>query len=123
MKDSKINSGHLWEDEYQQKDTKPISFVVELIIFQINHSLIESGRKALYSQKLLQLNLDVLEQAPNSSIEQITNQDLQYIICFAINMQVKDIALLFNIVPASVRTARYRIKKKFGKTDAFKFLI
>jgi ribosomal protein L23 len=35
----------------------------------------------------------------------------------------KNMSLLFNVEPASIRTVRYRIKKKFGKKNTFNFLM
>jgi len=48
---------------------------------------------------------------------------MKYIICFAIEMEVQDMSLLFNVEPASIYTVRYRIKKKFGDGGGVRFLI
>jgi hypothetical protein len=38
-------------------------------------------------------------------------------------MEVKDMSTLFNVEPASIRSVRYHIKKKFGEKNTFKFLM
>jgi len=48
---------------------------------------------------------------------------MKYIVCFVAAVDVKAISLLFNIEPASVYTARYRIKKKFAKDDTFRIIL
>ena len=48
---------------------------------------------------------------------------MKYILCFAADIDTADIALVFNVEPASVRTVRYRIKKKINKENAIFSLI
>jgi hypothetical protein len=38
-------------------------------------------------------------------------------------MEVKHIAAMFNVEPASVYTVRYRMRKKFRQSPAFRFLM
>ncbi|MDL2296786.1 hypothetical protein LJC53_05655 [Bacteroidales bacterium OttesenSCG-928-C03] len=111
-------------EQIQQKlEQKPIQLMVEKIAGEIKKSLIEKNKKEKYLNLLSDLDIDMLEQGYLAAHEKITNMDMKYIICFLIDMNIKDIGLLFNIEPPSVRTVRYRIKKKFGEKDTFKFLI
>ncbi|MDR0798343.1 MAG: hypothetical protein LBN18_01080 [Dysgonamonadaceae bacterium] len=77
-------------------------------------SSMDNVDKEQYLQKLKKIDLAALEET-FTSLGKITTMDMKYLVCFAIDMNIKDIALLFNIAPASVYTVRYRIKKK---TDA-----
>jgi hypothetical protein len=83
----------------------------------------EKSRRDFYIRQLSELDVDTLEQGYLSAHEKISTMDMKYIICFAIKMDVKDMSLLFNVEPGSIRTVRYRIKKKFGEKNTFKFLI
>jgi hypothetical protein len=65
----------------------------------------------------------MLEQGYFTTNEKISNMDMKYIICFAIDMEVKDMSTLFNVEPASIRSVRYHIKKKLGEKNTFKFLM
>ena len=48
---------------------------------------------------------------------------MKYILCFYIDMMVRDISLTFNVEVASIYTVRYRIRKKFKDNLAFQFLM
>jgi len=104
----------------EQKPTK--AMIVKLTEW-ISQSPIEKTKEKEYIQQLSELDIEMLEQGYLTSDEKISNMDMKYIICFAMDMDVKDMSLLFNVEPASIRTVRYRIKKKFGKKNTFKFLM
>ncbi|MDL2228148.1 hypothetical protein LJC30_04600 [Odoribacter sp. OttesenSCG-928-L07] len=101
----------------------PSQILIQRIAQSISKSLIVNQKKNDYIASLIGLDTSVLEQVCNLSEGRITNLDIKYIICFMIDMDVKDISLLFNIEPASVHTVRYRIKKKFGDNQQLKLLI
>ncbi|MCL2041169.1 MAG: hypothetical protein FWG84_03895 [Bacteroidales bacterium] len=107
----------------QQLEQKPTKTMIEKLTEWISDSLMEKSKRTSYVQKLSELDVDMLEQGYLTANEKISNMDMRYIICFSIDMDVKDISLLFNVEPTSVRTVRYRIKKKFGGKNTFKFLI
>ena len=65
----------------------------------------------------------MFENAYQTSKTKITGMDMKYLICFAADIDAKDISLLFNIEPASVHTVRYRIRKKFAKEDVFRMIL
>ncbi|MDR2970142.1 MAG: hypothetical protein LBV32_11160 [Tannerellaceae bacterium] len=107
-------------DLYKQKPTKAM---IGKLTEWISKSLMDKAKKDACIRKLSTLDIDMLEQGYLTADEKITSMDMKYIICFSIDMDVKDISLLFNVEPASIRTVRYRIKKKFGEKNTFKFLI
>jgi hypothetical protein len=107
----------------QHLEQKPTKTMIEKLIEWIASSAIEKSNKNRYILKLSDLNNDMLEQGFLTADEKISKMDMKYIICFSIDMDVKDMSLLFNVEPASIRTVRYRIKKKFGQKNSFAFLV
>ncbi|MDL2228154.1 hypothetical protein LJC30_04630 [Odoribacter sp. OttesenSCG-928-L07] len=107
----------------QQLEQKPTQSMANKIKEIVSKSLIDNYHKKEYIENLSKLDIDMLEQGFLTADEKISNMDMKYIICFAADMEVKDISLIFNVEPASVRTVRYRIKKKFQEKNTFKFLI
>lgn len=110
-------------DIKQQIEQRPIQLMVRKIEQLISKALIERYKREEYLERLQALDKEALEQGCLAAYEKLTNMDLKYIICFAIDMEGKDISLIFNIEPASVRTVRYRIRKKFGTKNTFRFLL
>ena len=107
----------------QQLAQKPTKTMIEKLTGWISKSLMEKTKKNAYIRQLSELDIDMLEQGYLTADEKISNMDMKYIICFAIDMDTKDISLLFNVEPTSIRTVRYRIKKKFGNKNTYKFLM
>jgi len=107
----------------QQLEKQPVKNAIENIGRAISTSIIEKNNKKAYLDCLAKLDIQLLEEACQISKVPITATDMKYIICFAAEMDVKDICLLFNIEPTSVHTVRYRIKKKFAKEDTFRTLL
>lgn len=107
------------KQQIEQKNSKSL---VTKLIERISVSIIEEQDKDVYIKRLSSVNVDDLESIFVSASEKLTSMDLKYIVCFFVDIDPKDIALIFNVEQSSVYTVRYRIKKKFkGKTD-FKFL-
>ncbi|MDL2254650.1 hypothetical protein LJB78_00010 [Bacteroidales bacterium OttesenSCG-928-J16] len=104
-------------------EQNPTQLMVHKVAQSISRSFIENERKNAYIANLMTMNTSVLEQVYALTEKKITNLDMRYLICFVIDMEVKDISLLFNMEPASVRTARYRLRKKFGDDSQLKLLI
>ena len=107
----------------QQLEQKPTKIMIEKLTDWISKSGMEEAKKNTYIRQLSELDIDALEQGYLTTDEKISNMDMKYIICFASDMDVKDMSILFNVEPASIRSVRYRIKKKFGEKNTFKFLI
>ncbi|MCL2683076.1 MAG: hypothetical protein FWE63_06305 [Bacteroidales bacterium] len=107
----------------QEQEPKPTKAMIEKIMNRVSESHIETTKTNAYNLRLSNLNVDMLEKGYFTANEKISNKDMMYIVCFAIDMEVKDISYLFNVEPASIRSVRYRIKKKFGDKNTFKFLI
>lgn len=102
---------------------QPIEKTIEEMAQVIADSTIEDNRKKNYLERLSKFNTKLLETAYQTAKVEITGMDLKYIICFVADMYIKDICLIFNIEEASVRTVRYRIRKKFVKEDTFRALL
>jgi len=107
----------------QQLERHPVQNTIENIAHIISGSIIDKDDKKVYLERLAGLDSKLLEGAYQTSNVKITGMDMKYIICFAADMDVKDIGLLFNIEPASVHTVRYRIRKKFAKEDVFRMIL
>jgi len=107
----------------QRLEQKPVKNMVKKLMEWISQSVLDKTKIKIYTQQLSELDVDMLEQGFLTAEEKISNMDMKYIICFAIEMDVKDMGLLFNVEPASIRTVRYRIKKKFLGKNGFIFLM
>ena len=107
----------------QKMEQNPTKSMIGKLTDWISESNINTTKKETYIQQLSELNIDLLEQAYLTANEKISNMEMKYIICFAIDMDVRDMSCLFNVESASIRSVRYRIKKKFGEKNTFKFLM
>jgi len=107
----------------QQLEQKLTKIMIGKLKDWISESNIDETKKHIYIQQLSELDIDMLEQGYLTINEKISKMDMKYIICFAIDVDVKDMSRLFNVEPASVRSVRYRIKKKLGEKNTFKFLM
>jgi len=107
----------------QQMEQKPTKAMIGKLTEWISKSIMERAKKNVYIQKLSELDVDMLEQGYLTADEKISNMDMKYLICFAIDMEVEDMTLIFNVQPTSIHTVRYRIKKKFKGKNTFKFLM
>jgi len=102
-----------WQEAY-----KTMTGVLPLSIVQIvSDSIIEKDIKKTYLERLAKLDHKLFESIYQNTNVKITGMDMKYIICFAIDMDGKDISLIFNVEPASVITVRYRIRKKCAKEN------
>jgi hypothetical protein len=111
------------QNSKQQLEQNPVKNSVERISQMVSDSLIEKDMKVAYLERLSKIDTQLLENAYQTSKIKITSMDMKYIICFAADLDTKDISLIFNIEPASVNTVRYRIKKKFSKEDSFRMIL
>ena len=101
-----------------------ITATVNKITEMIFHAPLEVELKELYCKKLSALASDEsLLMIYLSCNSKVTPMDLKYLLCFYIDMSVKDISLTFNVEVASIYTVRYRIRKKFKDNLAFQFLM
>ena len=106
----------------QHLEQNPVKNTINIILQMVSASLIEKDTKNRYIEGLTKIDAKMLENAYQTSKAKITSMDIKYIICFAADLDTKDISLIFNIEPASVNTVRYRIKKKFAEEDAFRMI-
>ncbi len=86
-------------------------------------SAIDGKQKEEYTAQLRQLDDTRLDADFSEISPQMTQMDLKYAICFYIGMEVRDIAAIFNVEPASVYTVRYRMRKKYGGAVAMRFMM
>ena len=91
-----------------------IQNAIESIVQMIVDSQIEKDNQKNYLKRLAKLDSKLFESLFNTKI---TAMDTKYIICFAIDLDVKSISVIFNVEPTSVHTARYRIRKKCAKEN------
>ncbi len=77
------------------------------------HTGIADENKKRYLFALNEINYDALDCIAAEINHRITDLDKYYIICFIIEMNVEDIALLLHVEANTVYSVRYRIKKKF----------
>ena len=99
-----------------------LQIIIKNLVELISDAGLEKSRKDVYIKKISNMNIEIWEQACLTTEKKISSMDMKYIICFSIEMNAKDISILFNVEPASVRTARYRIRKKLENKDTFGFL-
>ncbi len=110
----KIKAGNRQADK-QELERYRAENTIESITQMVSDSLIESDSKKIYSDRLSKLDAKLFENIVQNGNAKITSMDMKYLICFAADIDVKDISTIFNIEPASVHTVRYRIRKKYAK--------
>lgn len=113
------NMRHTITDLKQKTNVKPIQLMVDELISQL-----QTFAKRDYVQRaIVELqNLDLAHiQVLLEHGKKITTMDKRYILCFAANMSVEDIAEFMSLEPASVYTVRYRIRKKFSSQYPFPY--
>jgi hypothetical protein len=114
--ESALLSEQLQMEKEERMEQNTVQWAVEKITGIIETSVIVPAKKEQYFATLKGKHFGILENTIASCTGKITAMDLKYTVCFAIDMDVKDIALMFNIEPASVYTVRYRIRRKY-KTE------
>lgn len=107
----------------QQINQGTVASVIGKMVDIVEHSLLDAETKQLYAGKLLSLDTDEMEKLFLPVGDKMTSMDMKYILCFYVDMDAKDIGLMFNVEAASVYTVRYRIRKKFKDYPSFKFLM
>ncbi len=80
---------------------------------RIGHLPINESNKEKHIKTLDNFDSGILNNIIYSAENKLSTLNVQYIVCFLINMNTKDIGMLFNIQQASIYSVRYRIKKKF----------
>jgi hypothetical protein len=111
------------QTDKEQLDYYRVQNTIESIAQMISDSMIETDNKKTYLERLSKLDPKMLENIYQNTNVKITGMDMKYIICFVVDLDEKDICLIFNIEQASVYTVRYRIKKKLAKEDLFKMIL
>lgn len=94
---------------------------IQNLIVLIQSSSLSLDRKEDLSCRLHFLQTDHVSTLCAQSSKAITSTNLRYILCFLINMDVPDIALLFHVDTGSVYSARYRLRKLFVQKPVMPF--
>lgn len=94
---------------------------IQNLIVLIQSSALSSTQKEDLSCRLRLLQTSHISTLCAQSSKAITSTNLRYILCFIINMDVPDIALLFHVDTGSVYSARYRLRKLFAQEPVMPF--
>lgn len=113
------NMRHTIIDLKKKTNIEPIQLMVDELIGQLQ----SISKRDYVERAIVELrNLDLAHiQVLLDHGDKITTMDRRYILCFAANMSVEDIADLMSLEPASVYTVWYRIRKKFSSQYPFPY--
>ena len=101
-----------WNRENKPDSITAMQLLADNLIKQLQQLPASCAYKVHSIDRLQQLDLEhILQLCAQGS--RLTNMDKRYILCFAAEMSVENVANLFHIEPASVYTVRYRLRKKF----------
>lgn len=101
-----------WNRENKPDSITAMQLLADNLIKQLQQLPASCAYKVHSIDRLQQLDLEhILQLCAQGS--RLTNMDKRYILCFAAEMSVEDVANLFHIEPVSVYTVRYRLRKKF----------
>lgn len=109
----KVKAYEAMADKDKESDYDTQSVVVEDLKRLINKQPGLSSKDG-YIRNLEQLSKSYIEILRGKSDENLSISYLKYCICFAIGMEISDVAEYFCIEQSSVHMIRYRLKKKFG---------
>ncbi|MDR3328073.1 MAG: hypothetical protein LBT04_08155 [Prevotellaceae bacterium] len=106
----------------QHNSTTPLEILVNGVIGLLAQSPMDDSKKELYAHRLKNLDLEILTDAYAAVSGAVSQSNMKYVVCFFIDMNTLDIGQLFGINQTSVRTAKYRIRRKFAKSDVYRLL-
>ena len=86
--------------------------LVEQMKDLISHAIMSGKTKNTYIEQLDQFKIQEFEKQLALVKENLTNIDIKYIICFLIEMNIKDMGLLFNVEVSSIYNVRSRLRRK-----------
>jgi hypothetical protein len=94
-------------------DYDTYNVIIKDLIFLISkHIKFPPGDE--YIHNIEHLSISHIEIFREKSNENLSISYLKYCICFAVGMEIAEVAECFCIEPSSVHMIRYRLKKKFG---------
>lgn len=100
-------------EEIQEKIKKShCQMIVEQLKESIAHSIISHSGKNIYFERLDLFKTAEFEKQVILVKDKLTNIDIKYIICFLIEMDIKDVSLLFNVEVSSIYNVRSRLRRK-----------
>lgn len=94
---------------------------IQNLIVQIQTSVLSPALKEDLSCRLRLMPIHHIDALCGQASKPITPINLRYILCFLTNMEVADIALLFNVDSGSVYSTRYRLRKLFAQEPVMPF--
>jgi CBS-domain-containing membrane protein len=106
----------------QHNSTVPLEILVNGVVGLLAQSSMDDSKKKLYIHRLKNLDFEILTDAYAAVSGSVSSSNMKYVVCFFIDMDTYDIGQLFGINQTSVRTAKYRIRRKFGKSDVYRLL-
>jgi hypothetical protein len=109
----KIEAYELMMNKDKGTDYDTHSVIVKDLTYLINKQL-KSPSSDEYIHSIENLSQSYIEIFREKSNENLSISYLKYCICFAIGMEIAEVAECFCIEPSSVHMIRYRLKKKFG---------
>jgi hypothetical protein len=71
-------------------------------------------QKPEYTERLHYLNSEYITLLKNAFDGNLSKSYIKYCLCFAIGVEISEVAESFGIEPSSVHVLRYRLKKRFG---------
>ena len=86
---------------------------IEYLRMRITLSSFDVKSKEDLLRRLDLLSYSLVKDLCATSSKPLTATNLRYILCFLINMNVRDTAALFNVDASTVYSVRYRLRKLF----------
>lgn len=95
-----------------------IQLIIQNAITQLSHQIkncsLPEQEKAAVVERIHAIDILLLERVCNMSLRPLTIVNLSYIICFLARLSTPTIAIIFKVEPATVYTARYRLRAYFN---------
>lgn len=100
------------KEEQEGRTNNDVLNVIKEDVHRLVSKYISGGEA--YLQKLDTLDESFLDTLCKKSIDNLSVSYLKYCVCFAIGMEISEVAECFHIEQSSVHMIRYRLKKKFS---------
>jgi len=97
------------DQQYLIQKRKLVDFLTDEIAELVERK--DCADKLLYKKRLELVTDEFISQLSNNNI---STMYIKYCICFAIKMEIKEVATCFSIELSSIHMIRYRLKKKLG---------
>lgn len=98
-----------------------IQNAMTLLEGQVQKSSLASEAKSALLVSVREIDAKFVVSLCEIASPPLTKGNLAYILCFLAGIEVKVIARVFNVEPATVYTARFRLRRHFVKLDMSPF--